>query len=159
MRALLALGAVCCLATAWMLANREGLIVACAGLTALSLLILRAVVPGGPPAVSPPRRRPARDLARAFPGYRRIHSALGWADVSARHYDLSTRPLLQRLLTARLADRYGLDPARSPERARELLGEELWPLLDPSRPASSDSDAPGVDMVTLARIADRLETL
>lgn len=159
MKALLATGAICCLTAAWLIANRDGLIVAGAGLTALGLVVLRAAVRGEPAVAPRPGRRPHEDPARAFPGYRRIRSALGWAGVSARHYDLSTRPLLQRLLTARLADRYGPSPVRSIERARHLLGEELWPLVDPGRPASSDGDAPGADTVTVARIVDRLESL
>lgn len=157
--ALLAAGALCCLAAAFLVAGREGLVVAGAALTALALVVLRALVPAAPPAPPRPGRRPPSDPGRDFPGYRRIRSALSWTNVSARHFDLTTRPLLQRLLAARIADRYGADAKRYPDRTRHLLGADLWPLLDPARPASSDGDAPGVDIDTLARVVDRLEAL
>ena len=41
--------------------------------------------------------------------------------------------------------------------ARDAMGEDLWPLLDPAPPASDDSQAPGVSPETLAAIVDRLE--
>jgi hypothetical protein len=49
--------------------------------------------------------------------------------------------------------------ATSPARAASLIGEEIWPYIDPSRPASFDSKAPGADLRTLTRIVDRLEQL
>ena len=67
--------------------------------------------------------------------------------------------MLQRLLAALLADRRRLDMARDIRAAREAVGDDLWPLLDPARPASGDSWPPGVSAQTIARIADRLEDL
>jgi hypothetical protein len=94
-----------------------------------------------------------------FSVYRKITSDLSWANASPRHYDHGLRPRLAGLLDARLAQRYGLDAATRPERARELVGAELWPLLDMSRPPSNDSRAPGVSMATVDRIVTRLEEL
>lgn len=106
------------------------------------------------------RRRGAPAVSAAdFPSFRRIEANLGWATVSRRHYDHVVRPLLTRLLSAALADRHRVDPARQPEQARRLVGAELWPLLDPARPASDDGNAPGVDLATLARIVSRLEDI
>ena len=77
--------------------------------------------------------------------------------MSKRHFDLVTRPLLQRLLAALVADRHGVDLGKDTAVARDAMGEDLWPLLDPARPPSDDSQAPGVGLETLAAIVDRLE--
>lgn len=112
-----------------------------------------------------PRPGPGRWLAQDYaassdyPAFRKIRSDLTWAGVSMRHYDHSVRPLLARLLAGALRERHRLDLARDAAAARELVGQDLWPLLDPSRPRSNDSRAPGVDLPTLSRIVDRLEGL
>jgi hypothetical protein len=50
------------------------------------------------------------------------------------------QPLLLELTTDRLVHRRGIDPAREPERAREITGEQLWSLItgDEKRTASFD---------------------
>jgi hypothetical protein len=50
------------------------------------------------------------------------------------------QPLLLELTTHQLVHRHGIDPAREPERARELTGEQLWSLItdDEKRTASFD---------------------
>ena len=106
------------------------------------------------------RQRPSVPMAdAAFPDYRRIVDALSWASVSPRHYDVATRPLLQRLLAGRLAERHGIDLQTHPERARDMVGADIWPLLDPRRPARDTSAPPGVDMAVVAQIVERLERL
>jgi hypothetical protein len=50
------------------------------------------------------------------------------------------QPLLLELTTDRLVHRHGIDPAREPERAREITGEQLGSLItgDEKRTASFD---------------------
>jgi hypothetical protein len=67
--------------------------------------------------------------------------------------------LLSRLFESVLAERHQVDLTADPERARSLVGDDVWPLIDPSRPPSFDSSAPGTDLRTLTRIVDRLERL
>ena len=106
------------------------------------------------------RRRPPAEVRSAdFPAYAKISSDLGWAPVSQWHYDHGIRPLFGRLLESVLAERHRVDLARDPARARDLVGDDIWPLVDPSRPPSFDSKAPGADLRTLTRIVDRLEQL
>jgi hypothetical protein len=146
MKVVVTIAAACALAAGFVVAGWAGLLVSAGAVAVASLFVRRAAIPAAP---SPPRRsgrRTADDGTWPFASYRRIRAALGWAGVSARHYDRATRPVLIRL-------------APDPERARLVLGEDLWPLIDPDRPASSDSDAPGVDVATLTRIVDRLEQL
>jgi hypothetical protein len=106
------------------------------------------------------RRRPLADVRSAdFPAYAKISSDLGWAPVSQWHYDHGIRPLFGRLLESVLAERHRVDLTRDPARARDLVGDDIWPLVDPSPPPSFDSKAPGADLRTLTRIVDRLEQL
>ncbi|WUI02694.1 hypothetical protein OHR68_13090 [Spirillospora sp. NBC_00431] len=133
-----------------------------AGLAVLGLLAARARIPA---PLSPSRPAGHRTLddepdeLREYPSYRRVREAVSWAPVSARHYDTVTRPLLVRLLSAALAERHGVDLHREPARARELVGEDVWPLVDPGRPGSGDSFAPGPDLAALRIVVNRLEEL
>jgi hypothetical protein len=151
-----------------------GLVVAVDCLAGLGLIIALIAVPRG--GREPLARRPPRTRARLrwawlrrrldppvqaadFPSYAKISSDLGWAPVSEWHYDHGLRPLLVRLMTSALAEHHRIDAAKDPARARQLVGDEIWPLVDPLRPPSLDSKAPGADMRTLARIVDRLEQI
>ncbi len=96
------------------------------------------------------RARPA-SLARVE---REVTLATGTAfDV---HFRL--RPLVQTL-AAGLLLRRGVDLERSPARAEELLGPEIWELVRPDREAPDDRTAPGVPIETIERTMDDLERL
>ncbi len=152
-----ALAAAVMLAAGYAVGGQTGLLAAAALAAVAGLLAARLRIPARQHRPPPP---PAgHDEDAEFVAYRRIESALGQARVSRRHYDHAARPLLQRLLAALLADRRHLDISMDTVSAREALGDDLWPLLDPARPASNDSRPPGVSEQTLARIVDRLEDL
>ncbi len=139
-------------------AGPAGLVVSLSGAAAVTALVLLLRVPAVPPARRRPRPGPPVDNA-AFRGYREVAEQLSWAAVSPRHYDLVTRPLLTRLAAARLADRHRVDLHADPDAARALLGDDVWPWVDPGRPVSRDSQPPGVARATLTRVVDRLERL
>jgi hypothetical protein len=80
---------------------------------------------------------------------------LGVANEFDLHYRL--RPLLRQLAGDRLA-RHGFDLDRDPERARQLLGDELWKLVSPEREVGRRRAA-GVPLADLTRHVDRLERL
>ncbi len=168
--------AVLTLLTALVATGPFGLVIAADSLAALGLIVLVAAVPRSAPESAARRasevwrwltrgllrRRAARDpvvQASDFPTYAKISSDLGWAPVSEWHYDHGVRPLFGRLVQSVLAEHHRVDATADPVRARRLVGEEIWPLVDPSRPRSFDSKAPGADLRTLARIVDRLEQL
>jgi hypothetical protein len=156
--------------------GQSGLVVTADCLAALALVVALASTPGGvrerdvlrpavtwarairhriwPRHAAPPAVRPSD-----FPAYAKISSDLGWAPVSQWHYDHGIRPLLSRLFESALAERHRVDLTADPERARSVVGDDVWPLIDPSRPRSFDSRAPGTDLPTLTRIVDRLERL
>src|SRR3989442_3733120 len=142
---LAALGA---LAAALAAGGPFGLVVAAESLAALALVITLAWTPRGirehrmPQAAArawaawarlwPRHRPPAVVRAADFPSYAKISSDLGWAPVSAWHYDHGIRPLFSRLAESVLAERHRVDLARDPARARDLVGDDIWPLIDPS---------------------------
>jgi len=158
----LALVTAVLLAEGYLVAGPAGFVVAGTVLALAAILFARALMPRGeqpPPSTVRKDRRSGDGGEADFPVYRKITSDLSWANASPRHYDHGLRPRLARLLDARLAQRHGLDAAARPDRARELVGAELWPLLDMSRPPSNDSRAPGVSMATVDRIVTTLEEL
>jgi hypothetical protein len=171
--AAITLAALGALATALAVGGPFALVVTAECLAALALVVALARTPAGVRERGAPRaaawaratarlarRRPPAEVRSAdFPTYAKISSDLGWASVSQWHYDHGIRPLFGRLLESVLAERHRVDLARDPARARGLVGEDIWPLVDPSRPPSFDSKAPGADPRTLARIVDRLEQL
>jgi hypothetical protein len=114
------------------------------------------------PAAPTPRRtsRPGPPVENApFRSYRQVAEAMSWAEVSPRHYDLGTRPVLVRLLAARLSDHHGIDLTADPEAARRLVGDDVWHWLDADREVDRRGQPPGLDPATLERIVDRLEHL
>jgi hypothetical protein len=87
------------------------------------------------------------------PDVLRIERELTLGSASAGHLHMRLLPLLREIAVARL----GFDIGRSPERARTLLGDDVWELLRPDRPAPVDRNAPGVHRRELERCIDALE--
>jgi hypothetical protein len=81
---------------------------------------------------------------------------LGCGNAFDLHFRL--RPLLRDLARERLHARYGIELDRDPERARPLLGDDLWELVRPERELGRRS-GPGVPQPVLAQVVDRLEAL
>lgn len=73
------------------------------------------------------------------------------------HYRL--RPHLVRIAAHRLAARRGLDLESQPEAAQRILGEAAWEIVRPDRESPSDRNARGIDLVTIRRVVDALETI
>jgi hypothetical protein len=121
-----------------------------------------AVALAGVPRAPTPRRRPRPGPPVEnvpFRSYRQVAESLSWAEVSPRHYDLVTRPLLVQLMTSRLADHHRIDLATDRDAAHRLVGDDVWYWLDPDREVAKQGQPPGVDLATLTRIIERLETL
>jgi hypothetical protein len=155
-----AAAAAFCLGVGYTLAGALGVVVVATGVAVAALLRARERAGSGPPDGFAARRGRQSDVEAAdFPTYRKIAADVGWAGVSRRHYDYVVRPLLIRVLTAVLAERHRIDVTTQPERARRLVGEDLWPLVDPGARRSDDSHAPGVSLAAISRVVDRLEEL
>jgi hypothetical protein len=139
-------------------AGAAGLIVAVSAVAVVAGLVALLRIPSAPPRRPALRPGPPVDNA-PYRSYRAVLEALSWAEVSPRHYDLVTRPVFTRLLASRLADRHRVDLAADPGAARALVGEDVWPYLDPDREVDHRGQPPGLSLDTLTLIVDRLETL
>ena len=118
-------------------------------------------------------RRPVR-LVR-----QRSLSMLGWTSVvaaarsSSGNFQHVVKPELERLYAVRLAEKHGISLHAEPERAAALIGPELWPWIDPRRPAAqpnakgprqaldrrSTAPPPPPPEAVLLALVDRLERL
>ncbi|MGW2897248.1 hypothetical protein ACWDAO_22220 [Streptomyces sp. NPDC001212] len=141
-----------------LLALADGAAAAATGLaliTAVALALGRYAAGGA--AQDSGHRKPVRLLGRRAPalgGWRRIvANTLG--DDSEVHLRTVMRPQLQRLFAARLAQRHGVEMYRNPQRARALVGAELWPWIDPEATAPQ----PTLPEPVLRSLLDRLEAL
>jgi hypothetical protein len=104
-------------------------------------------------AFAPARRGRARPASLASME-REVALAAGTAfDV---HYRL--RPTL-RSIAAGLLLRKGIDLERSPERAAQLVGPDVWEVIRADRAAPEDRSAPGLPVASLERAVDALEGL
>ncbi|MEV7546736.1 hypothetical protein [Streptomyces sp. NPDC089915] len=146
------------LAVELLLALTDGAAAAATGaalLTAVALALGRHAAGGA--AQDTGLRRPTRVLGGRAPALgrwrRTVTDAL--ADDGGEHLRTVMRPQLQRLFAARLAERHGVAMYRDAERARALVGTELWPWIDPGTPAPR----PTLPEAVLRSLLDRLETL
>ncbi|WP_435129097.1 hypothetical protein [Actinacidiphila sp. bgisy144] len=141
-----------------LLALADGAAAAATGLaliTAVALALGRYAAGGA--AQDSGYRRPVRLLgsrAPALGGWQRI-VAKALADDGEAHLDTQLRPQLQRLFAARLAERHGVAMYRNPQRARALVGAELWPWIDPEATAPQ----PTLPEPVLRALLDCLEAL
>jgi hypothetical protein len=137
----------------------------------MSLVVEIAVlVAGALVAISQLRRLPASADALRRRGARRRPAPVSSADLatleqlvsiaqsSAADVHLRLRPALRRIAAGKLtARRIVLDG--DPEAARAALGEELWEIVRPGRPAPADSRAPGLSLSSLSALVTTLEDL
>jgi hypothetical protein len=154
--ALLAAGAA--LVSGVLVAGAAGVLVVATALAAIAGLVFALRTPEAPRRRR--RARPGPEVGDAsFRAFREVAEQLSWGAVSRRHYDLTTKPLFVEIAAARLAERHRVDLYVSPERAAELVGPEVWALIDPRQPPSRNSQPPGVPRGALALVVDRLERL
>ena len=131
--------------------------------TALVLLVLlrqsrqRGPRPAGRFEQALQRRRPAAASQPVELLVMERELVLGIADADHAHRRLL--PLLRAAAAARLAARHGFELERRPDAARALLGEDVWELLRPDRPAPRDRHGRGVPGERVAAVIERIERL
>ena len=85
-------------------------------------------------------------------------------------YERGLRRELTRLAAARMAERHGVNLYRNPQAAARLIGTDLWPLVDPVAPKTTDAGSgtgagrpgtrpPEVPIRAVAELIDRLERM
>ncbi|MEO6503318.1 MAG: hypothetical protein ABIQ09_15590, partial [Jatrophihabitantaceae bacterium] len=106
--------------------------------TAVLVQLVRETAAGPQPPEFAEQPAPAGGeyLSRLRQSERRLEAA----SRDGSKYDRNVRPMLARLVTERLRQKYGIDPGSQPVQAREVLGEQLWSLTTP--PPAPSSPAP-----------------
>jgi hypothetical protein len=146
-------------------AGWPGVVAAAIGASVLALLVLRALIPRS--AAQQVRRVRDRQQARAISGYAQRRFIVSTSLASRPVYESELRPVLERILAARLADSRGVNLYTEPAQARAAFcrsraDESLWPWIDPKQARSSNDRAgqrTGISRRTLARLITRLEQL
>jgi hypothetical protein len=107
-----------------------------AGFLAL-LLVRRVAAPLRPPPGRTVRRRVTRGQTLHGGGQdsllialRTWEERLSWADAKQNGFARILLPPLRELVDERLRQRHGITRASEPDRARVLLGERLWMMLE-----------------------------
>ena len=79
--------------------------------------------------------------------------------LSAFHYYIRVRPVLQEIADHRLRSRFGIELDREPERARELVPSRAWEVVRPDAPTPADRLARGPSIDAQGEVVDALERL
>ncbi|MGW5124874.1 hypothetical protein ACWEQ7_12605 [Streptomyces sp. NPDC004069] len=146
------------LASGALLALADGAAAAATGLALITAVVLAlGRYAAGAAAQDSGYRRPVRLLNSRAPALGEWHRIVAktLADDGEVHLHTVMRPQLQRLFAARLAERHGVAMYRNPQRARALVGAELWPWIDPEATAPQ----PTLPEPVLRSLLDRLEAL
>jgi hypothetical protein len=120
---------------------------------------LRALRPRGWEARTPfDARRDREEHREPLADLERIDRllVLGAANAFDAHHRV--RPFFRELAAERLHAHHGVDLDHQPERARRLLGEELWEFVRPDRELGRRS-GPGLPLDRAVRLADALEAV
>ncbi len=156
-------------AAAWVLLGQAAATLVAITCISLGLLGLRALLPRQEPQA--PGQDPYQDMPlTSFSGFWRTQTDLASAVASLGAWDLTTRPRLQRLLAARLAQRHGISLAADPQAAQAIFlsggtpsrapRADLWYWIDPSRPTPANAaNLPGIPPRVLTALIARLEQL
>ena len=117
---------------------RVSILIIVAAFIALRLLMLAVAEVAPPPPVRATGSRGGEeqgeyrwvgtDSLRA--AVRRWEQRLSWSQSDAERFSRNVLPVLSELTDERLRLRHGITRASDPRRARELIGEPLWHLLD-----------------------------
>ena len=147
-------------------AGWPGLAVVAIATAAVSMVVLRALIPQA--AAHSVRRAKDKQVARAIFGYAQRRFVVSSSLSASGAYESDLRPVLEHLLAARLAENHGINLYTDPAAARRAFcrsrgDEALWRLVDPerARPLTERDQRRrrGLSPRTLARLINRLEQL
>ena len=128
-------------------------------LSTATLVAARIVTAAKPPPAEPPLPRAQADprpADRPFGEVSRMEERLAWGGKDMMGFERTVRPVLIRLADDRLQQRHGITRASHPERARQLLGDELWHLVTGPSVGSKET---GPTPERLKPLVERLERL
>ena len=155
---------VACGASAYAIGGLGASAVVVTVLAALCLALLAGVATSAEPAPLPSEEEVVgrQTSSASFGGYWRLVSNVANGSRYMNEYKLSLRPALQHALATRLAERYGVNLYREPDRARAVFSgggayDYLWPWVDPEGDPPGTNDGAGVPMARLERLVERVE--
>jgi hypothetical protein len=119
---------------------------------------LAAYVFHGEPSTALRTDREPRSRHR-LPELARIEREVVLSTGSEFDQQLRVKPLLRDVAAHRLWIRRGVDMDENPERAREVLGDEVWELVKPGPPEPNRRYSSGLDIAGLKEIVDRIEAV
>ncbi|MGI8664603.1 MAG: hypothetical protein ACR2N4_00975 [Jatrophihabitans sp.] len=93
--------------------------------------------------MAPTEQRPVQPVAstnKFFMKLRQLERRLQGASLDPAKFEWNVRPMLVELVTDRLRYKHRVSIQREPERARAIIGEQLWLIMD--RPTVEQSPAP-----------------
>jgi hypothetical protein len=146
-------------------AGWPGLAVVAIGAAAVSMVVLRGLLPRA--AAHSVRRARDKQVARPIFGYAQRRFVVASSVETRAFYESDLRPVLEHLLAARLAENHGVNLYTDPAAARRVFcrnrGDEmLWSWVDPAQALPSperDMKWHGIPRRTLTRLVNRLEQL
>ena len=107
------------------------------------------------------RRKPLpvkkEQVSTRLPELVRIEREVVLATGSGFDRQMRVGPMMRDIARHRLWTRRGVDLDEHPERARELLGDQVWELLRSGRPEPNLRYAPGADVGELRQILEQIE--
>ena len=120
------------------------ILIIAAAFIALRLLMLAVAEVAPPPAIKVSARRAVEESGEYHFGatdslrdaVRRWEMRLDWSQSDGDRFSRTVLPVLAEITDERLRLRHGITRASDPRKARELIGEDLWQVLDdpPRRP-------------------------
>jgi hypothetical protein len=134
------------------------LVVAAIALLAVLTALHRAYPPPGRSLVDEALQEPERE-EEPLPELARLERevTLGVASTYDLHFRL--RPTLRDTAAGLLAVRRGIDLDRQPERARAVLGDDVWQVVRPDLEPPVDRLARGIEPDRVRRIVEALERI
>jgi hypothetical protein len=126
------------------------------------LALVRTTSESGPGTSTSDFDRAVADMSRRYPsdsGELGLVHDIQQSVASTFHLHTRLRPLLRQIAAHRLSMRFGVDLDGEHERARELIGAEVWELVRPERPPPVDRLAPGPPASHLSKVVKELERI
>lgn len=129
------------------------------GALALLALARATAAAGGGDAVDFAGREAGAAPPSRLPELARVEREVVLSTGSEFDQQLRVRPLLRDVAAHRLWTRRGVDLEENPERARELLGPDVWELIKSGPPDADRRYWRGLDLAGLGGIVDQIEAL
>ena len=105
-------------------------------------------------------RRPQRGAFESWPvELLEIEGRVTLSKVSAFDHQIRLRPFFREMVTRRLEANRHIDIEKQADRAKDVLGTELWEEVQPVVPSRDQRDSPGPTTAAIHRLVDKIESI